>query len=420
MNIMEFPFPRLLPQGKFPEHTDANLLGHARMDRFALLNLLLHAMVLLVGAGIGSFLNVVIYRLPLGISVNNPKRSFCPSCKKQIAWYHNLPVITWLMLRGKCASCGTGISFRYFFVEVLTAALFYAAFLHTTTMFGNPWPFMSLWGPVTMSLWIFLALLVAGTFIDIDHFILPHEITIGGMVVGILCSFWAPSLMEQETHLMGLLISFLSAALGLGLLWSVVELGKIAFGRLKHHFDEPAPWKITQTGDDPPVLTVRIDGEDVPHAWEEIFNREKDRLVITGPELAVNDRTWANAIADITMDVLRVKQNAKDKAEEIQWDGVKKLEGQATSIVIPREAMGLGNVFFIAMIGAFTGWKGVVFTIFAASILGSIFALVPRLFGKAEWTAKIPFGPYLAGGAVIWVFYGPQWLNWYLDRTTLQ
>lgn len=420
MNIMEFPFPRLLPQGKFPEHTDANLLGHARMDRFALLNLLLHAMVLLVGAGIGSFLNVVIYRLPLGISVNNPKRSFCPSCKKQIAWYHNLPVITWLMLRGKCASCGTGISFRYFFVEVLTAALFYAAFLHTTTMFGNPWPFMSLWGPVTMSLWIFLALLVAGTFIDIDHFILPHEITIGGMVVGILCSFWAPSLMEQETHLMGLLISFLSAALGLGLLWSVVELGKIAFGRLKHHFDEPAPWKITQTGDDPPVLTVRIDGEDVPHAWEEIFNREKDRLVITGPELAVNDRTWANAIADITMDVLRVKQNAKDKAEEIQWDGVKKLEGQATSIVIPREAMGLGDVFFIAMIGAFTGWKGVVFTIFAASILGSIFALVPRLFGKAEWTAKIPFGPYLAGGAVIWVFYGPQWLNWYLDRTTLQ
>ena len=420
MNIMEFPFPRLLPQGKFPEHTDANLLGHARMDRFALLNLLLHAMVLLVGAGIGSFLNVVIYRLPLGISVNNPKRSFCPSCKKQIAWYHNLPVITWLMLRGKCASCGTGISFRYFFVEVLTAALFYAAFLHTTTMFGNPWPFISLWGPVTMSLWIFLALLVAGTFIDIDHFILPHEITIGGMVVGILCSFWAPSLMEQETHLMGLLISFLSAALGLGLLWSVVELGKIAFGRLKHHFDEPAPWKITQTGDDPPVLTVRIDGEDVPHAWEEIFNREKDRLVITGPELAVNERTWANAIADITMDVLRVKQNAKDKAEEIQWDGVKKLEGQATSIVIPREAMGLGDVFFIAMIGAFTGWKGVVFTIFAASILGSIFALVPRLFGKAEWTAKIPFGPYLAGGAVIWVFYGPQWLNWYLDRTTLQ
>ncbi len=420
MNIMEFPFPRLLPQGKFPEHTDANLLGHARMDRFALLNLLLHAMVLLVGAGIGSFLNVVIYRLPLGISVNNPKRSFCPSCKKQIAWYHNLPVITWLMLRGKCASCGTGISFRYFFVEVLTAALFYAAFLHTTTMFGNPWPFMSLWGPVTMSLWIFLALLVAGTFIDIDHFILPHEITIGGMVVGILCSFWAPSLVEQETHMMGLLISFLSAALGLGLLWSVVELGKIAFGRLKHQFDEPAPWKITQTGDEPPVLTVRIDGEDVPHAWEEIFNREKDRLVITGPELAVNDRTWANAIADVTMDVLRVKQNAKDKGEEIQWDGVKKLEGQATSIVIPREAMGLGDVFFIAMIGAFTGWKGVVFTIFAASILGSIFALVPRLFGKAEWTAKIPFGPYLAGGAVLWVFYGPQWLNWYLDRTTLQ
>lgn len=390
------------------------------MDRFALLNSLLHAMVLLMGAGIGSFLNVVIYRLPLGISVNNPKRSFCPSCKTQIPWYHNLPVLTWLLLRGKCASCGTGISFRYFFVEVLTAALFYMAFLHTTALYGNPWPFMAEWGPVTVSLWIFLALLVSGTFIDIDHFILPHEITFGGMFAGMLCAFWAPSMVEQETHLMGLLISFLSAALGLGLLWSVVELGKIAFGRLKLSFADATPWKITQTGDDPPVLTVRIDGEDVPHAWEEIFNREKDRLLISGPALIVNERTWTNAIAEVTMDVLRVKQDAKDKGEDIQWEGVKKLEGQTTSIVIPREAMGLGDVFFIAMIGAFTGWKGVVFSLFAASILGSVFALVPRLFGKAEWTAKIPFGPYLAAGAALWVFYGPQWLNWYLDRANLQ
>ena len=168
------------------------------------------------------------------------------------------------------------------------------------------------------------------------------------------------------------------------------------------------------------MLTVRIDGEDVPHAWEEIFNRDKDRLLISGPELIVNDRTWTNAIAEVTMDVLRVKRDAKDKGEDIQWDGVKKLEGQTTSIVIPREAMGLGDVFFIAMIGAFTGWKGVVFSLFAASILGSVFALVPRLFGKAEWTAKIPFGPYLAAGAALWVFYGPQWLNWYLDRANLQ
>lgn len=387
------------------------------MDRFTLLNQLLNVCVVLIGAGIGSFLNVVIYRLPLGISVNNPKRSFCPSCKQQIPWYRNLPLITWVVQGGKCANCGSRIAFRYFFVEALTAFLFYAAFVHVTYGVSNPWPGLPIWGPALFGLWVFLALLVAGTFIDIDHFILPHEITIGGAVAGIVCALWAPSLVEQETHLMGLTISFLSATLGLGLLWSVVELGKLMFGRLKHKFDSAQPWSIAQTGDDPPVFTVRIDGEDVPHAWEEIFNRDKDRLMVTCEKLEVNDRTWSNVIAEVTMDVLRVLKDGNDKkGEEIQWEGVKLLRGTTTNIVIPREAMGLGDVFFIAMIGAFTGWKGVLFTIFAASILGSVFALIPRLIGKAEWTAKIPFGPYLAAGAALWVFYGPEWLQWYLEK----
>jgi len=104
------------------------------MDRFALLNSLLHAMVLLMGAGIGSFLNVVIYRLPLGISVNNPETLLLPLPARPQFPGIDLPVLTWLLLRGKRASCGTGISFRYFFVEVLTAALFYMAFLHTTAL----------------------------------------------------------------------------------------------------------------------------------------------------------------------------------------------------------------------------------------------------------------------------------------------
>ena len=261
------------------------------MDRYTLLNALLHCCVVLIGAGIGSFLNVVIYRLPLGISVNNPRRSFCPSCKKQIPWYRNLPLITWVAQRGKCAECGSSIAFRYFFVEALTAALFYAAFLH----FAGPWPFMSEWGPVVLAMWILLALLVAGTFIDIDHMILPHEITIGGTFVGIACAFWAPSIVEQETHAQGLLISFLSAALGLGVLWTVIELGKLAFGRLKQSFDKPVDWSIHEPSEDsPPVFTLRGEGEEVVYQWEDIFMRDSDRLVITCNELTVNDRTWEN------------------------------------------------------------------------------------------------------------------------------
>jgi len=102
--------------------------------------------------------------------------------------------------------------------------------------------------------------------------------------------------------------------------------------------------------------------------------------------------TWTNAIAEVTMDVLRVKQDAKDKGEDIQWEGVKKLEGQTTSIVIPREAMGLGDVF-IAMIGAFTGWRRRVFSLFAASILGSVFALVPGFLARQSGRPRFPSAP---------------------------
>src|SRR6476659_9560195 len=77
-----------------------------------------------VGAVVGSFLNVCIYRLPLDLSVNEPRRSFCPSCKKQLTWYQNIPLLSWLFLRGKCANCGARIAFRYFAVELLTALLF--------------------------------------------------------------------------------------------------------------------------------------------------------------------------------------------------------------------------------------------------------------------------------------------------------
>ncbi len=388
------------------------------MDRFAFLDSLLNVMIFLLGAGIGSFLNVVIYRLPLNMSLDNPRRSFCPSCKKQIPWYLNIPLFSWLMLRGRCAFCKAPISVRYFLVELLVALLFYGTFL----AFGGPWSDYRIWGPHVVSIWILLSLLVAGTFIDLEHFILPHEITIGGAVAGVLCSTWAPVLVEQEAHSQGLLISFLSAALGFGLLWSVVELGKLAFGRLRHKFDEPAPWSITQPKEDePPVFTIRLKGEDVEHAWEEIYARDKDRLVITCTELnkksqTGNDRAWTDVVADITMDEVTVKKDAKDRTgEKITWDDVKALTGKALSVVIPREAMGFGDTLFIAMIGAFTGWKGVLFTIFAGSVIGSVFAIVPRLIGKAQWTARIPFGPYLAAGAGLWVFYGPAWVEKYLE-----
>ncbi len=359
------------------------------------------------GAGIGSFLNVVIYRLPLGISVNNPRRSFCPSCRKQIPWYRNIPLLSWLLLRGKCAECGSKIAFRYFFVELLTGCLFYAVF----AKFGGDWEFLRSWGPVVLIFWIFTALLIAGTYIDIDHFILPHSITIGGLVVGLLGSYWQPQLMGETEHSRGIVMSFVSACIGLGLLWSVVELGKIAFGRIREKFEKPQPWSISQPDEnEPPVFQL---GE-TKLGWADIYTRASDRLVLHCATLAVNDRTFSNVRAEIKQHAMIV--HAPGGPEKFSLEGVTKLEGTATEMVIPREAMGFGDVLLLAMIGSFLGWKAVLFTVVAGSTLGTLFAVGPRLIGKTEWSSRIPFGPYLAAGGMIWLFYGPQFLEWYLGR----
>lgn len=409
--------------------------------RFQILNTLLHLLAFYMGAGIGSFLNVVIYRLPLGISVNNPRRSFCPSCKYQIPMWQNIPLLSWLLLRGKCANCGSGISIRYFLVELLTGVVFYLVFLKVSGEYavgGDPWPMMHVWGPQVICLWIFMSLLISGTFIDIDHFILPHSITIGGAVAGVLCSWWVPALMAETTHLRGLLVSLASAALGLGGLWIVVELGKLAFGKVNHRqkpsflksaspgmckvagklmgsewLDGPVKWSVVQEDEEtPPVVSIGAK----KMSWEDIYGyRDSDHMVVTCSELQVNDRSWRDVTAVMWMEKLLVK--SEGGGEEFPLEGVKTLHGTVSQVVIPREAMGFGDVLFLMMIGSFCGWQAVLFTIFAASVIGTLFAMVPRFLGKAEWSAKIPFGPYLALGAVLWVFYGPQVVEWYVSKT---
>src|SRR5436305_11053189 len=193
--------------------------------------------VIFLGACFRSFLNVCIYRLPRNLSVNQPRRSFCPSCQTQIPWHQNLPLVSWLVLRGRCANCGARIAFRYFAVELLTALFFLIIWK------SFPWQ-------IAIAYWVFIALIIAATFIDFEHFIIPDEITIGGTVAGLLAAIAIPRLMNTDRRLMALLTSVASAALGYALLWLVLEGGKIVFGKKRIRLEKPTAVSWTRHGGD--------------------------------------------------------------------------------------------------------------------------------------------------------------------------
>ena len=176
-----------------------------------------------LGACIASFLNVVIWRVPRGESIVSPP-SHCPKCGSSIKWWQNIPILSWLALRGRCAACKAPISPRYICVEALGGVLFLAAFLHMLK-FGLPLHILVVY-------WIWIALMIVGSFIDFDHQLLPDFVTVGGMALGLVVNaydsffFWGKIYWENY-----LLYCVGGLAFGFGLLWLVRWLGSKAFRR---------------------------------------------------------------------------------------------------------------------------------------------------------------------------------------------
>jgi leader peptidase (prepilin peptidase) / N-methyltransferase len=347
------------------------------------------AIAFCVGAVVGSFLNVCIYRLPLDLSVNKPRRSFCPNCKTQLTWYQNVPLLSWLFLRGKCANCGARIAFRYFAVELLTALLF----LYVWKTFPLP---------VAIAYWVFVSLLIAATFIDFEHFIIPDEITIGGTVAGVFASMIVPELMETASRGRAVLVSALSAALGYVVLWVVLEAGKKVFGKKRIKLEGPTPFSWTRKGDDADFMVGDEKG-----LWSDYFSRETDQLILHCDDAIVGERNLGPA--DLRFHYDRVNFGG----EQIALDSLERIRGVVRELEIPREAMGRGDLKFLACIGAFLGWRAVLFSVFAGSLVGSLVGLFTLVVGKRVWSAKLPFGPYLALGALIWMFFGEPLVRWY-------
>lgn len=246
------------------------------------------------GAVTGSFLNVCILRLPKEESIVFPA-SHCMGCRKPIAWYDNIPILSFFILGAKCRNCRAKISLQYPLVEALTGVLF-VVFYKTFGLTPKG------------ALYLYLTLgLLAQSVIDSRHKIIPDVITLPAIAVGLAASVFFPQIHGETGHLAGFWAALKGVLLGGGFLYAV---GTIA-----------------------------------------------------------------------------------------EW-------------ILKKEAMGGGDVKLLAAIGAVIGWRGVLWTIFVSSLVGAVVGIVIRARKGEE---LIPYGPFLAFGAFLYLFIGPQVMGWYFN-----
>jgi leader peptidase (prepilin peptidase)/N-methyltransferase len=339
------------------------------------------------GCIIGSFLNVCIHRMPLGMSIVTPK-SHCPHCKYSIPWYLNIPLVTWLALRGRCKNCGAPISVRYFVVELLTGMAFLSCWLAFGDA-GNPLPSL----PVAFVYAVFLAGLIVATFIDFEHFIIPDEITIGGMAAGFAASFFLPVLQGATALNVGMRRSFIGAIAGAAAIYAILRLGKLLFGRQRVKL--PADTKIV-FGEN----SVHLSDKEIP--YEELFYRKSDVIVLHARTVELVDRGYQDVLVRLSPSALEIG------GEKMNPDDVPCMEAVSAEIILPREAMGLGDVKFMGAIGAFLGWQAVIFSLMLSSMIGAAAGVTLIVMRRREWSSRMPYGPYIALASAIWLFGGKK------------
>ena len=270
----------------------------------------------LFGAIIGSFLNVVIHRIPREESIVFPN-SRCPSCGAVIAFYDNIPVLSYVVLGGKCRGCKKHISARYPLVEFLCALLFIAVAWHDGPTIGLPFDL------------VFTSALLALVFIDAEHMLLPNAITYPGIVFAVVARLALPYLTGS------------------------------------HHFDDLASLTRGALADSPIWVTSLVGA----------FLG----ALIGGGSLWLMGWTW------------------------------EKLRGI--------EAMGLGDVKMMFMVGAYLGWRLTILTIFVGVLSGSIIGiLLMARAGKKDMQMLLPFGVFLGIGAIAALLFGSHVVEWYAGQ----
>ena len=345
----------------------------------------------LFGACVGSFLNVVIYRLPRGMSVNEPRRSFCPQCKAPIPWYLNLPVISYLMLRGRTACCGRHYTARYCVVELVCALLFAAV----------AWYFCTDDIITQLLLCVWVALMLACFCIDWELMVVLPGLTLLAAVAGLCISLLSPWFSGEGIEPLQGLMSSCSGAFGGFLLFRLVAVaGKLMFGRKQQAFDAPQEWVLHQAADGEDVELL-IHGERL--LWSELFMEAGNRFTLTAG-VVENQAAGAGDLV-FTVDSLTLPDGTKLSLEEHD-----ELRGTCRGYAARKAAMGSGDAWLALAIGALCGWQGVVFALVGGSFIGLGAAAVARI-GRGT---PMPFGPALIAAAFIWLFYGTELVSAYL------
>ena len=346
----------------------------------------------LFGICVGSFLNVVIYRVPRGLSINKPKRSFCPSCKKEIPISRNIPLFTWLIQRGKCAECRCTIPSRYFWIELLTGLLWVACWY----TFSDPRE------AILYMLLGAIALVICA--VDIELMLIPRPFTILAAIIALIGGALIPERFGLVTWQEGLAYSAFGLAIGWAALWLVVLLGKAMFGKRDFHFESATFWTVREPENDDEEISFVIDDEVIP--WSDIFYRKTDKLIIDGlTELNIDGKPRSAKLLEIRDHYILVD------GERIDIEDLESLDGKTTSATIPREAMGMGDVDLLAVLGATFGAPSLI----AIVLFSCLFTILIAALGRLGFGKMIPFGPALIAGGVFWLLYGQQAWEWYMS-----
>ena len=333
-----------------------------------------------LGSLIGSFGNVVIWRLPRRESVVHPG-SHCPNCNKRLGPLELVPIVSWLALRGRCRNCGQPISPRYPLVEALMAALFVVLV----------WRWSPLeYGWAVLPLLVVVAMLVMAALIDIDHFILPDALNFGALAVALLGSF----LTGQATDLPFPLEALAGALTGAGVLLLINRIGALVLRRFTDTKERLFPFSLDQAN--VAAVAGALGGVWVgvaAGAVSLVANLVSRRILRLPEPLAYGLWLAALVISTSTFTVPTATALAGSVMAAGAWALVGAVYWWLHDMVRPTEqaepeettaepvAMGFGDVKLAAVLGAILGWEKFLVGLFLAVSLGALFGIVQRLSG---------------------------------------